>query len=136
MKKQTLRAVTMLVSIIALAFVTALASSAQSRGQRLRADIPFDFVVGDKTLVAGEYSIGQSMTTSERILVRSLKATMADALSTRFGSELPAENSLTSCARQLVFLSQLGSGAGEDAKCLRKGGACSRPRAGKECPGR
>jgi hypothetical protein len=58
MKKQALKAVTMLVSIIALAFMTAVISNAQSRSQKLRANIPFDFVVGDKTLAAGEYTVG------------------------------------------------------------------------------
>ena len=59
MRKQALRAVTMLVSIIALAFATAVASNAQSGGNNVRADIPFDFVVGSKTLSAGKYSIAQ-----------------------------------------------------------------------------
>ncbi|MBA2734260.1 MAG: hypothetical protein H0U54_15440 [Acidobacteria bacterium] len=40
MKKQTLKAVTMLVSIVALAFMTAAASSAQSSSHNLRANIP------------------------------------------------------------------------------------------------
>lgn len=72
MKKQTLKALTMLVSIIALAFMTAVASNAQSRGHILRANIPFDFVVGDKTLAAGEYAVGQMTSTSnEGIAVRS-----------------------------------------------------------------
>ena len=71
MKKQTLKAVTMLVSIIALAFATAVASNAQSRSQKLRADIPFDFVVGDKTLAAGEYSVRQITANADGILVRS-----------------------------------------------------------------
>ena len=72
MKKETLRAVTMLVSIIALAFVTAIASSAQPRGKMIRADIPFDFVVGDKTLAAGKYSVGQITSNSDGgILVKS-----------------------------------------------------------------
>ncbi len=72
MKKQALKAVTMLVSIIALAFVTAVASSAQSRGNKLKADIPFDFVVGSRTLAAGEYVVGQITTNSaDAILVRS-----------------------------------------------------------------
>jgi hypothetical protein len=72
MKKQALRAVTMLVSIVALAFMTALVSSAQSRSQQLRAHIPFDFVVGDKTLPAGEYVVGMITNSSdEGIVVRS-----------------------------------------------------------------
>ena len=65
MKKQALKALTMLVAIIVFAFVTAVASNAQqSLELRLKADVPFDFVVGDKTLAAGEYTIGQLMTTS------------------------------------------------------------------------
>jgi hypothetical protein len=72
MKKQALRAVTMLVSIIALAFMTALVSNAQSRSQQLRAHIPFDFTVGDKTLPAGEYVVGTITSNSdEGIVVRS-----------------------------------------------------------------
>jgi hypothetical protein len=59
MRKQTLKAVTMLVSIIALAFMTAVAANAQSGSLKLRANVPFDFVVGDKTLPAGNYAIRQ-----------------------------------------------------------------------------
>ncbi|HKC63202.1 MAG TPA: hypothetical protein VKB86_06165, partial [Pyrinomonadaceae bacterium] len=59
MKKQALKAVTMLVSIIALAFMTAVATNAQSGRTSLRANVPFDFIVGDKTLAAGEYSVAQ-----------------------------------------------------------------------------
>jgi hypothetical protein len=72
MKKQALKAVTMLVSIIALAFMTAVVSNAQSRSTKLRANIPFDFVVGDQTLAAGEYVVGQATSTSDNgIMIRS-----------------------------------------------------------------
>ncbi len=72
MKKQALKALTMLVSIIALAFVTAVASNAQSGGNNLKADIPFDFVVGSRTLAAGEYVVGQITTNSaDAVMVRS-----------------------------------------------------------------
>jgi hypothetical protein len=64
MKKQAVKALTMLVSIIVLAFATAVASNAQSSGKNLRANIPFEFVVGDKTLAAGQYSVGQITTNS------------------------------------------------------------------------
>lgn len=60
MKKQALKAVTMLVSIIALAFMTAVAANAQSGRQMLKANVPFDFVVGDKMLAAGEYSVAKA----------------------------------------------------------------------------
>ncbi|HKR00305.1 MAG TPA: hypothetical protein VJT09_06515 [Pyrinomonadaceae bacterium] len=63
MRKQTIKAVTMLISIVAFAFATALVSNAQSR--RLTADVPFDFVVGERTLTAGQYSVGQITTGSD-----------------------------------------------------------------------
>lgn len=65
MKKQALKALTMLVSITALAFVTAVASSSQLPPQKIRADIPFEFVVGDQTLAAGKYIVEQSTTGSD-----------------------------------------------------------------------
>ncbi len=65
MKKQLMKGFTMLMLIVALAFVTAVASA---NGQsRIKADIPFDFVVGDTTLTAGEYSV-QSVTAGAEIL--------------------------------------------------------------------
>ena len=69
MRKQAVKAVTMLVSIIALAFMTAVVSSAQSGRQQLRANIPFEFAVGDKTLAAGEYVVGQ-ITTLDNSVIR------------------------------------------------------------------
>ena len=72
MKKQALKAITMLVSIIALAFMTAVVSNAQSQSTQLRANIPFDFVVGDQTLAAGEYMIGQAtLSATDAIKLRS-----------------------------------------------------------------
>ncbi|HEX8843955.1 MAG TPA: hypothetical protein VF791_04900 [Pyrinomonadaceae bacterium] len=68
MKKQALKAVTMLISIIALAFMTAVATSAQSRGHSLKADIPFDFAVGDKMLPAGEYTVGKASTQDDSVI--------------------------------------------------------------------
>lgn len=72
MRKEALRAIAMLISIVALAFVTAVASNAQSGGHKLKADIPFEFVVGSRTLAAGEYVVGQASTNSaDAIAVRS-----------------------------------------------------------------
>lgn len=72
MKKQLLKGVTMLASIVALAFATALVSSAQSRSRQLTADVPFDFVVGERTLAAGSYAVGTiSSASSEAVVIRS-----------------------------------------------------------------
>ena len=73
MKKQALKAVTMLVSIIAFAFMTAVVSNAQTRNHKVNANIPFDFVVGGKTLPAGEYAVFTVTTSSNAgIAVRSV----------------------------------------------------------------
>jgi hypothetical protein len=72
MKKQFLKGLTMLASIVALAFVTALVSNAQTRTSQVRANVPFDFVVGDKTLAAGNYTVGTvSSNSADAISVRS-----------------------------------------------------------------
>jgi hypothetical protein len=60
MKKQILKGLTMLVIIMTMAFLTAVISAnAQTRGGNLRADVPFDFIVGDKTMAAGQYGVSQ-----------------------------------------------------------------------------
>jgi hypothetical protein len=57
MKKDILKGFTMLMLVVALALATAAVSAnAQSRNE-LMASIPFEFVVGAKTLPAGEYSV-------------------------------------------------------------------------------
>lgn len=57
MKKEILKGFTMLLLIVALALATAAVSvNAQSRNE-VRASIPFEFVIGDKTLPAGEYNV-------------------------------------------------------------------------------
>lgn len=57
MKKDMLKGFTMLMLIVALALATAAVSAnAQSRNE-VMASVPFEFVVGDKTLPAGEYNV-------------------------------------------------------------------------------
>lgn len=73
MKKQILKALTMLVVIMTMALATAAASAnAQTGNQRLSVNVPFDFIVGDKTMTTGQYSIGRITQDSDTgILVRS-----------------------------------------------------------------
>jgi hypothetical protein len=61
MTKQVLKAATMFAGIIALAFASALAVSAQN-SRTLVVNIPFDFTVKGKTLPAGEYILGRAST--------------------------------------------------------------------------
>jgi len=50
-----------------------LTAQAQT-SQRLYAQIPFDFVVGDKTLSAGRYSVSSPMQDGSALMVRSVNA--------------------------------------------------------------
>ncbi|HVF51012.1 MAG TPA: hypothetical protein VNA19_13040 [Pyrinomonadaceae bacterium] len=69
MKKQALRVVVMFALLFSLATVGANAQTAQ---QRIVVNIPFEFVVGQKTLPAGEYDIKRIARNSEKaLLVRS-----------------------------------------------------------------
>jgi len=57
MKKEVLKGLTIFTLMVALAILTAVVSAnAQSRYQVV-ADIPFEFVVGNETLPAGEYYV-------------------------------------------------------------------------------
>lgn len=96
MKKQALKAVTMLVSIIALALMTAVVSNAQARDAQLKANIPFDFVVGDKTLAAGEYMVGQPTSiAADAIMIRSVDGHQnAVRLSNTVSAKAPKERAM------------------------------------------
>lgn len=61
MKKQALKGISMLVLIISIAFVTAVVSANAQTHDRLKADVPFDFMVGDQKLPAGAYTISPLM---------------------------------------------------------------------------
>ena len=65
MSRKFFRNVTMGSLLMLVAMVGATASAqGQSLSDHLRAKIPFDFVVGDKQLPAGDYVIGNAQTTS------------------------------------------------------------------------
>jgi len=63
MKKQIVRTLTMVGLVMAMA-VMAGSAQAQSLGNKMRINIPFEFSVGDSKLPAGEYSIGRAQPSS------------------------------------------------------------------------
>lgn len=70
MKKQILKRFTMLMLVVGLALATAAVSSnAQSRNE-LTANIPFEFVVGDKTLPGGAYTLRSESATGDALMVQ------------------------------------------------------------------
>src|SRR5262245_55505979 len=66
MKNQILKGMTTLMAILTLTLVTAVAS-ANGQTVSARASIPFDFVVGDKTLPAGDYLLNNATSSTLRI---------------------------------------------------------------------
>jgi hypothetical protein len=79
MRKQILKAATMFVGIIALAFASALATSAQNP-RNLVVNIPFDFTVKGKTLPAGEYVISRASTADKTGLIMERRDGKASAI--------------------------------------------------------
>jgi len=90
MAKQVIKGMAMLVMVAAVAFVTAAAANAQSRG-RLHANVPFEFTVGDKNLSAGEYDITTLFNSGDTIVVKNGEKA-AIRLSNRLTSSEPQKN--------------------------------------------
>ena len=97
MGKQILKGFTMLVLVLGLAFVSAVVSANGQAIKQVRANIPFQFVVGDKSLPAGEYAVKPF--TDSRVLAIDNRDSHASAL--RMTSEI-AGNRKSENAR-LVF---------------------------------
>jgi len=57
MKKEILKGFTMLMLLVALALATAVVSANAQSSNRVLSNIPFEFIVGDKTFPAGEYTV-------------------------------------------------------------------------------
>jgi hypothetical protein len=98
MRKQILKAATMFVGIIALAFVSALAASAQNP-RNIIVNIPFDFTVKGKTLPAGEYIISRASTADETSLAMQRK----DGKSAAIVLTKPVQSAERQSESQLVF---------------------------------
>lgn len=79
MRKQLFKAATMFVGIIALAFASALAASAQNQ-RSLVVNIPFDFNVKGKTLPAGEYIFSRGSSADSSGLIIESKGSKANAI--------------------------------------------------------
>lgn len=68
MSKQILKGFTMLALIVGLSFVSAVVS-AQGQSTQAVAQVPFKFIVGDKTLPSGQYTVKALSDTNKAALV-------------------------------------------------------------------
>lgn len=71
MARQILKRVTMLMLLLTMALVTAVTTAHGQSQHRVNASIPFEFIVGDKTLAAADYRID---TVGEALAIRSAGA--------------------------------------------------------------
>ena len=118
MKKQLVKGITMLTMIVAIAFATAVVSAQAQSAKTVISHIPFEFVVADQTLPAGEYRVNRS-------IGNALKISTGDAAAFRLTNEI--EPSKDRRARLVFhrygnqyFLAEVWTGAGEAGRQLLK----------------
>ena len=70
MKRQVAKGLTMLMLVVGLALVSASVASGQS-GRQVTSQIPFDFVVAEKTLRAGRYQVNSANSAGDVLAIRS-----------------------------------------------------------------
>ena len=72
MYHRIVKILTMLTLVVGLAFAAAVVSAnGQSTSTLVTADIPFDFIVANKTLPSGKYSVRAATTTGEAVKISS-----------------------------------------------------------------
>jgi len=96
MKRQIVKGLAMLMVTLALAAVSATVANGQSNA-RLIAHVPFDFVVGEKTLPAGKYSVAATDQSGATMAIANSQGDAAIRLSS------PMERKDREKAAKLVF---------------------------------
>jgi hypothetical protein len=70
MKREILRGFMMLMLVVTVALGTAAVSVNAQTANEVMANIPFEFVVGDKTLKAGEYTVRSATAGNEALMIQ------------------------------------------------------------------
>ena len=70
MKKNILKGTTMLMLLVAVTLATAVVS-ANAQSNPIKANIPFEFIVGDKTLPAGAYTVTAADAARDALMIQS-----------------------------------------------------------------
>lgn len=68
MAKQILKGFAMVMMIVGVAVATAVVTNAQAN--RIAADVPFEFIVGSKTLPAGSYVLAPATSNGAGVMIR------------------------------------------------------------------
>lgn len=77
MKNQILKTLAISAVTLFAVFATSVVAANGQSAARVSAQIPFDFVVGDKTMSAGRYIVSTQMQDHSALLIRNMKANSA-----------------------------------------------------------
>ena len=123
MGKDIVKGFTMLLLIVALAFVSAVVSANGQSGRVLVADIPFDFAVGDKALPSGAYTVKAITAGNEALMIRNKDSqSAAMRLTNQINApKLPAQAKLVFHRYgERYFLSEVWTGEDNTGRQLTK----------------
>jgi len=121
MNRHIAKGLTMVMLVVGLALASAAVANGQS--DRVAAQIPFDFIVADKTLRSGRYEVARATTGGEAMAIRSADKTEA----IRLASPVQAKDGQTQDAKlvfhrygETYFLSQVWPGGTSQGRQLAK----------------
>lgn len=123
MKREILKGFSMLMLVVGLAFVTAVVSVKGQSSIGVYSDIPFDFVVGEKTLPAGQYTVKEFTTDGRTLLIAERNAKSS---SIRMTNDLQPERNKPQARLvfhrygQHYFLAEVWKGGDARGKQLRR----------------
>jgi hypothetical protein len=122
MSSRILKNFTMLALVVGLALATALVSANAQSTSIVRANVPFDFIVGDKTLPAGKYTVNSAASDGQALSIRTSGGKSLALVLTHYA----AERSQKRIARmvfhrygQQYFLAEVWSGASHGRQLMQ-----------------
>jgi hypothetical protein len=120
MRKQMLKGITMFMLVMGLSLATA-AISANAQSLKARANVPFDFVVGDKTLTSGDYTIATVTMAGDALRISStdMSQTAARLTITADGRSANAKLVFHRYGNR-YFLAEIWTGAGAQGRVFMK----------------
>ncbi len=123
MANQITKGLTMLLLLVSVTFVTAVASANGQSRNPARANIPFDFSVGDKVLPAGEYQVSALTDGKTVVLVRSRDGKNSAIRLTYTENKTVATDKGTLVFRRYAnhyFLAEIWTAGDQTGRCLLK----------------
>ena len=120
MKKDFIKGFTMLTLIIAIALASAVISANAQSSRVVVSNVPFEFIVGDQTLPAGEYRIVQTL--AHGLTIRSADSEHAVIRMTNLLSPRDTEKARLMFRKygERYFLAEVWDGSGSTGRQLTK----------------